>query len=370
MVWAASVVLAPMLVVAIWNVASAPRLHWWAPRDHGPSVSVLVPARDEAGNLRVLLPALLRTRYPALEVLVLDDGSRDETAAVARGFASSDERVRLVEGLELPDGWTGKNWACHQLTRHAHGRLLVFCDADVVPGPDAVGRTVTALMATGAGALTAIPRDRSGSCLARGVVPLVASVPVAALLPLMLVPRVSSAAVSMGNGQWFAWRRETYDRVGGHHAVRSDVLEDVRLARRVKAAGERLLVVAAPRDLVVRMYGSAKALREGFGKNLYLLLGAHPAAAAGMVGIFLLAMAVPVALPLLPGASPASAIPLAMLLGVRLAAAILFGEGPGRLMTHPVAVPVAAALAVDSFRSHRQGSVTWKRRRIGTEAGS
>jgi glycosyltransferase involved in cell wall biosynthesis len=98
-------------------------------------VSLLLPARDEAENLREALPRLARLDYPALEVLVLDDGSTDATAAVVREHAARDPRLRLLTGAELPPGWLGKNWACHQLGAAAAGEVLVFCDADVtVPG--------------------------------------------------------------------------------------------------------------------------------------------------------------------------------------------------------------------------------------------
>jgi chlorobactene glucosyltransferase len=365
----ATAALAPMLLVALWNLAAAPRLHGWRAWTLGPTVSVLVPARDEAANLRRLIPALLASRYEPLEIVVLDDGSTDESLAVARGFAASDARLRAVEGLDLPDGWTGKNWACHQLSRHARADILIFCDADVMAGPDAVGRTVAALDAAGAGALTALPRDTPGGWLERGVIPLITKLPVAALLPLALVRRARTPALSMGNGQWFAWRRSAYERTGGHRAVQGDRLEDVRLARRAKAAGVSLLAVAAPRDLAVRMYRSPAALREGFAKNLYPLLGGHSVAVVGGVALFALVAILPVILAVLPGSRLADFIPLVLLLGVRCAAAALFEEHPASLLLHPIGAPVAAWLALESWRRHRGGTVTWKRRLLA-QAGA
>jgi hypothetical protein len=362
--YVATLALAPMLAMALWNAATAPRLHRYRPRTVGPRVSILVPARDEAANLRALLPALLRTRYPLFEVVVLDDGSRDETLAVAREFTASDERVRWVEGLDLPGGWTGKNWACHQLSRHARGEVLVFCDADVRPGEDAVGRTVAAFDAAGADVLTAIPRDVSVGWLPRSVVPLLASVPVAALLPLSLVPTTRSPGLSMGNGQWFAWRRDAYHRAGGHRAVRGDPLEDVRLARLAKAIGLRLLVAAAPRDLAVGMYTTAAAAWEGFGKNVFLLLGGRAATAAGGTAVFGVAMLLPLLLPFLPGTTPLDLVPLGLLLALRLVAGKLFGEGAFRFILHPAGAAFALALSVASWRKHRAGHVLWKGRRL------
>jgi hypothetical protein len=360
--WFASAALAAMLVVALWNLVAAPQLHRHSPSAGPARVSVLVPARDEAWNLERLLPDLRATRYVPLEIVVLDDGSRDSTLAVARALAAGDPRVRIVEGLDPPAGWTGKNWACHQLSRFATGDVLIFCDADVRPGPDAVGRTVAALDSYGVGALTAIPRPEPAGWLQDAVIPLVARVPVAALLPLALVPRVGSPAVSMGNGQWFAWRTAAYHASGGHRAVRNHVLEDVRLGRLAKAAGVGLVAVAAPRDLSVRMYRTPGALREGFGKNLYPLLGGRPWTFGLALAAFVLTMVVPVGLLVAAQGQVLMAAPAGLLVTVRLAAARLLGDPVATVALHPVGALVTPVLAVESWRRHRARRVRWKGR--------
>src|SRR5690606_323174 len=102
----------------------------------------------------------------------------------------------------LPAGWLGKSWACHQLAEAAGGEVLVFCDADVTARADSLPRTLAAMENAGAGVLTALPRQRMGSWMESAVVPLVAHLPVLALLPLSLVPQVRAPSVSMANGQW------------------------------------------------------------------------------------------------------------------------------------------------------------------------
>jgi glycosyltransferase involved in cell wall biosynthesis len=360
---ASAVALAAMLVVALWNLAAAPRLHRNEPAGGGVSVSVLVPARDEEANLARLLPALLVSRYPALEVVVLDDRSTDGTGAVAQWYARRDGRVSVLEGTEPPEGWTGKNWACHRLAAAATGEVFVFCDADVLPGPDAVGRTVAALARHAAGAVTAIPRHERGSWLEEAVVPLVAKLPVAALLPLPLVWRTASPALAMGNGQWFAWRRPAYRAAGGHASVRAEILEDVVLARRAKAAGVRLVVLVATRDLTVRMYRSAAALREGFAKNLYLLAGGRGLTFVAALLLFLLVATAPLALLLAPAPLPLRILPFALLATLRVVAALLFGEPLRLIVLHPVGSILVPALALESGWRHATGRVSWKGRR-------
>ncbi len=369
-VLALAILLAPMVAVAAVNLLAAPRLHRVAGRSHGPAVSVLVPARDEAENLRRLLPALLASDYVDLEILVLDDDSADETHAVISGFAASDSRIRVIAGSPPPDGWTGKNWACHQLADSAQGEILLFCDADMLPGPHAVARTVAALQESRADALTAIPRHERGGRFEQAVIPLVATVPVAALLPLPLVARTRTVSLSVGNGQWFAWRREAYHRVGGHRRVRSDVLEDVRLARIAKRSRLRLAAFVAPRDLAVRMYRDQAGTRQGFRKNLYPLVGGRPWTLALGLALLLTAGLGPILLPIAAvgtGMDAIALIPLAELAAIRVMAAILVADHPGTVILHPAGVLAVAALAVESWLGHRRGSVAWKRRSLTHE---
>lgn len=365
-----AVLLAPMILVGALNLLAAPRLHRVPARRQGPQVSVLVPARDEAPNLRRLLPALLATEYEPLELVILDDGSADETAAVVRAFAVGDPRIRLLEGSEPPPGWTGKNWACHQLAVHASGDLIIFCDADMRPGPGAVGRTVAALERSGAQALTAIPRHEPGGRFEDAVIPLITTVPVAALLPLPLVSRTRTVSLSVGNGQWFAWQAAAYRRLGGHARVRSDVIEDVRLARLAKTAGYRLAAFVAPRDLTVRMYEGSASTREGFSKNLYPLLGGRPWTLAVALAFLVAAGLGPIVVAVAAVGSELWAVallPLAALLAIRLMAATLVGDKPTIVALHPGGVIAVAALAVESWRRHRRGTVAWKRRTLAHE---
>lgn len=362
---ACGVVLGAMLAVALYNLWTAPRLERAGEPATLPAVSLLVPARDEAENLRRTLPSLLAQDYPRLEILLLDDRSRDGTAEVARSLAAdAGASLRILSGTEPPAGWAGKNWACHQLAAAATGDVLVFCDADVEAAPAAIRRTVAALQAHGAGALTALPRQRLEGWMQAAVVPVVAQLPVLAMLPLRLIPITRSPSLSMANGQWLAFTRAAYGACGGHAAVRGEVLEDVALGRRIKASGERLLVCVAPSLLAVRMYGSAREMREGFRKNLYPLLGGRRLPFAATLGLLTFAWLYPFAAALRGTAT--ALIPLALLAALRIAGALLFRHGWRTVLLHPLGVVAAAALAVESWMGHERGVVAWKGRRVPT----
>jgi hypothetical protein len=214
----------------------------------------------------------------------------------------------------------------------------------------------------GAGAATAIPRQRLDGWMQAAVVPVIVQLPVAAMLPLRLVPIIRSPSLSMANGQWLAFSRPAYDAMGGHEGVRDEVLEDVALGRRVKACGERLVVCAAPSLLAVRMYGGAAAMREGFRKNLYPLLGGLRASFLAVLALLSMAWLYPFAGAL--RGTPAALVPLALLAAVRIAGALLFRQGWRTVVLHPAGALLAAALAVESWLGHERGRVRWKGRAL------
>jgi hypothetical protein len=331
-------------------------------------VSLLIPARDEEVNLAANLPAAMASLYPDLEILVLDDGSTDGTAAVVEEKALAHPGVRLLRGTPPPEGWLGKNWACHQLADAAAGEVLIFCDADVWIGAEAIGRTVGTLQETGAGLLTALPRQVTRGTLAGAVVPLVAQLPVIALLPLRLAERCRSPALSMANGQWMAFVRDAYRSSGGHGAVRAEVLEDVALGRAVKRCGERLVIALAPDDLAVRMYPSACAVHLGFRKNLFALGGGRVDTFVLALGGFTLTMIYPLAAPLVTGGWGMAT--LGLLGAVRVLGVLATRHSALGIPLHPVGALATAALAVDSAIAARRGAAVWKGRPVAAAADS
>lgn len=243
-----------------------------------PLVSVVVPARNEERSLGTCLRSLARSRYGRFEVVVVDDRSDDRTAEVARTVAEEreageegthgPERVRIVEGEPLPEGWIGKPWACWQGYREARGDLLLFTDADTVHGPDLLRRAVRALDDDRADAITVAGRQELGSFWEKVVQPQI-FVTLAFRFPDLRDPvepgRCGRAAA---NGQYLLFRREAYEAVGGHEGVRGEVVEDLRLAQRICRSGRRLSVRMAEEGLATRMYRSLGEMVEGWSKNL------------------------------------------------------------------------------------------------------
>jgi len=150
---------AALVVIALSNWHTLRRLGSYPDPTRWPRVSVLIPARNEEANIGPCVRSLLAQEYPDLEVFVLNDHSTDRTGAILAEIQAADARLRVLSGQELPQGWLGKHWACHQLGQAATGDLLLFTDADTRHGPHSVRAGVAAQQAEDADLVTAIPRE-------------------------------------------------------------------------------------------------------------------------------------------------------------------------------------------------------------------
>lgn len=267
--WIALLFLVPQALVLTVNLATFPRLR----RPSSPyraKVSILVPARDEAHNLPETLPLLLA--QGAHEVIVCDDDSTDGTGEILARLAREHPRLRTFRGRPVPAGWTGKNWACHQLSERATGDLWAFTDADVRWSPGAMEALLSLHRDGSAGLTTVWPRQIAVTWFERLVVPVVDLLLLAGL-PHPAALHVPVAALAAGNGQLMMFTPEAYARSGGHAGVRGKVLEDVRLAQRAKAVGVRLALGLGGGMLATRMYRDRREVIEGFAKNVLAAVG-------------------------------------------------------------------------------------------------
>jgi chlorobactene glucosyltransferase len=231
-----------------------------------PLISVLIPARNEERSIARCVAGVLALQYPRLELLVLDDGSTDGTAAALAPFAA-DRRLRLLQGRPLAQGWTGKCNACQQLGAAASGEWLLFLDADTAPQPGLASALLAHARGRGLDLVTLFPFMELGSFWERAVLPPFLAL-ITALFPVERLERADTPPGEvLANGQCIFVRRAAYLAVGGHGSVRAEVLEDVRLAQVIRAAGYRVGGGEGMELLRVRMYRSGAEVAQGLMKN-------------------------------------------------------------------------------------------------------
>jgi chlorobactene glucosyltransferase len=239
-----------------------------APKCSGKLLSAIIPARNESRTIATVLESILRSTYHPLELLVVDDRSTDDTAAVVESF-SADARLRMIRGAELPEGWYGKPWACYQGYQQSRGELLLFLDADTRQHPELLERAVGALLTERAALVTISPFQRCITFWERLVMPQIWF-----LLALRYTPSSVNQARRprdvIANGQFILTTRDAYETAGTHAAVRHEVAEDLALAQTYLSKGLKLHFAFAERLMETRMYRDLASLIEGWSKNIYL----------------------------------------------------------------------------------------------------
>jgi hypothetical protein len=263
--------------------------NFWASLDHAPhltapaiapaalpAIAVIIPAYNEAINLKDCVNAVLKSRLPQpenLQVWIADDESTDATAAIAQALVAQDPRVHLVAVPPRPrtEIWRGKNWACAQAVEQAQGEYLLFIDADVRLEPDAIATALVTAEKSQTDLISCIPEILCG-CLAEWLVqPLIFRI----LTAGFNITSVNdpSQEVAFAVGPFMLFRRTAYNQIGGHRAVAADLVEDVALARQIKAAGLKMYLSLGLGLVKVRMYRNWASLWEGWTKNLHMGAG-------------------------------------------------------------------------------------------------
>jgi glycosyltransferase involved in cell wall biosynthesis len=322
-----------------------------------PEVSVIVPARNEEASLGACLESLVSQSGVDFEVIVVNDHSIDRTREIAESFPG----VRVIEAGALPQGWTGKNNAVTCGGREARGQWLLFTDADTIHLPGSLARALAEANEHQAEMLSYSPEQIAVTFWEKAILPVV----FAELARQYRPSKVSDPAspIAAANGQFILIRRETYDAIGGHAAVASDILEDVALAKRMKSAGQKIRFRYAADAVRTRMYRNFAQLRDGWTKNLALLFPNPKWLAAKMLLLWIIPWTT---LPLLltrASTNPWWSMPFLasfIYLVMRISRAN-FPIGMN-ILASLFGMPLFASLLLRSKRMHGKGTVAWKGR--------
>lgn len=345
-----------------------------------PLVSILVPARNEQHRvLETCIRSILAQDYGRFEVIVVNDRSTDETGAILERLAKSDERLRVIEGEDLPPGWLGKPYAMQQALTHAHGEWILATDADMIFEPAALRTALERTLEANGDALTLIPHFETGSFWERVVIPTWEWVFLMYTVFYRIDDPKTDRAAAIGG--FFLIRRTVLDRVGGYEALKDEVMEDVRLAERIKRLGVRLLIDRAPALIRTRMYTTFAEMWECSTKNWFSGMNfSLPLALSSVVSMYLGAVAPPlIALAALIAIASGTDltslfIPAALswlfLVLVMAISSRRSGVSPLYALTAPLGLGLIYAMLLDSsIRISTGRGVTWKGRRIYERRG-
>jgi glycosyltransferase involved in cell wall biosynthesis len=241
------------------------------------TITAVLPARNEEETVEAAVRSLAAQPEIA-EIRVINDASSDRTGEILARLVAEFPQLRLIAADTLPPGWVGKNHAAWLGAQHSCAEWLLFTDADVIHLPGSAARALDLAQATGAALVSFSPQQQMDTWWERALIPFV----FLRLAAHFSYDRVNDPVLpdAAANGQYLLIQRTTYEAVGGHRAVAGEVLEDIALARRAKAAGFRLHFASGAEIAETRMYRSFFAMWQGWTKNLYPLMGGTPSAAA------------------------------------------------------------------------------------------
>jgi glycosyltransferase involved in cell wall biosynthesis len=327
------------------------------------AVTAIVPARNEEPVIKACVQSLAIQREIS-EILVINDQSTDKTAEIVRGLTSKIPQLRLLETRSVPMGWVGKNNAVWTGAQEAKNKWLLFTDADAELLPGAMARALELAKEKSVVLVSFSPEQQAESWYEKSLIPFI----YCRLAKHFSFDAVNDpkSTVAAANGQFLMIRREAYAAIGGHAAIAGEVLEDVALAQRAKAAAHRIWFSSGKGIVRARMYRSFEAMWEGWKKNLYVLV------AANRGSIFRELVSVVPWIPL-----------LLVLVGVKMPLALVAGLGllmarhasygreltsnqyrPSYILYYVPGALLYAGVLLASFRAYRRGTVEWKGRQV------
>ncbi len=233
-----------------------------------PKVSIIIPARNEEINIGKCLDSLLDQDYINYEILVIDDNSTDRTLEIIKEYEKKNSKITAYSGKPLPDGWLGKQYACHQLSQTATGKYFIFTDADTVHTKQSISWAITNMIKHKADLLSAYlyyPIHSIGEALILPGIYLMTSF----MLPLWKVPKKNSHNYSFAIGQLLVCLAEAFHSIGGYTRFKNSIVEDISMAKFMKIHEYKTIFIDGKDYISCRMYASFLEIFKGFVKNIY-----------------------------------------------------------------------------------------------------
>lgn len=291
-----------VLVVGIWatllsfsNRRVMEKLKKPASLARKPLVSLAIPARNEEHFIQRCVTSLIAQTYENIEILILDDNSTDNTAALVKDLQKIDSRVRIIKGKPLKDGWRGKLYAMQQLFEESRGEYILFTDADTQHNPNSVEYGLGILINEQASMVSGYPKQEGNGLWAQTIVSAMLFNTVL-YMPLRLQQKVQWTPFSMAIGQYLLLKRTVLEDIGGFTSISNVICDDVMLARACTRTGHKYVFADMKNALSCQMFPTFKTGFEGIERSITGVIDIK----AYMVPLVLLAAAVLIACAIAP----------------------------------------------------------------------
>jgi glycosyltransferase involved in cell wall biosynthesis len=319
------------------------------------SVSVLIPMRNEEENVKACLSSVLAQKgLETLEVIAIDDGSTDNTSNEVKAFPI----VELISGEKLPDKWLGKLWACQQLAEKSSGDYLVFVDADVRLSDYAVANSISKM--GNWDFISPYPRQLTSGFVQKIFQPLLQWSWLSSV-PLLIAQKYSIKSMAVANGQFLIIKRDAYFKSGAHAGIKTEVLDDLMLARNLLKQGYKGGVAEASNIATCHMYKNKMELFKGYQKSLWKAFGSVPGTILA-IALLIVTGILPIISTALGSASGLAAFGLITL--SRMISSLRTGSLPNSAIFHPLAILMLLGLILFSWFGKLTNTITWRDRTV------
>ena len=322
-------------------------------------ISVLVPLRNEEENAVAIVETLVaQENLSDVEFLILNDNSSDKTYDLVKATAGNDSRFTLIQGSPLPDGWLGKPWALDQLSQVARGEMLICIDADVRLSKTAIAAAVDSMHEHSLDFFSAYPSQVARTFGERMIQPLLQWSWLSSV-PLAIAKRSSNPSFAVANGQFFAVKKSALVRSGGYASIKSEVLDDMQMARVLLRNKFKGTVGNGAQIAQCHMYSSWSELRNGYAKSLWKGFGG---VFGSIIAIALLALTGIIPLVSAAMGSPYGwlafeAVLISRVISAKITRANLFDS-----LLHPITSVLLIYLIIYSWLM--RGRIQWKGRTV------
>lgn len=345
--------------ILLYNFFTAPKIqNDFRDLIYTPLVSILIPVRNEQNNIEECLKSIINQHYYYYEVMVLNDDSKDLTGEIVKKFTANNTNIKLIEGKKLPKRWTGKNWACHQLVKEAHGEVLLFLDADIRLSEYALNNMLYLYQSTGIKMLSVFPSLNMKSFGELFVVPIKMWF-MLTLIPLKKMFTSSNKIFTVANGQLLMFDRKTYEKIKGHEAVKTKLAEGMTFAKLLKRKSVKFISALGGDGINCRMYNGFDNSINGFIRNFYPSF--EGSAIAFILMIILLTLFYFGAI-LYSFINFLFIIPVLLIVFQRITVSLIINENILISLLHPFQMIIMFLVGIDSVYRNKNGKIEWKDR--------